>query len=69
MAWPARGPDKCVTEGRKPLLAQAIDNNPTPSYLSAEFGWKRSYPAPLASNLPEMTRFPERRNQNPAAPA
>jgi len=32
------GRDKSVARGRKPLVAQAIDNNPTPSYLSRDLG-------------------------------
>jgi hypothetical protein len=38
MASTSRGRDKSVTGSRKPLLAQAIDNNPTPSYLSVDLG-------------------------------
>jgi len=38
MAWTSRGGDKSAAKGRKPLVVQAIDNNPTPSYLSRDLG-------------------------------
>jgi hypothetical protein len=56
-----------VNRGLNPCQRWPIDNNPTPSYLSNDLGRKRLL-ARFASHLPESSRIPERRNQNPAAP-
>ena len=51
-----------VTENRPILGKSAIDNNPTPSYLSLGVGYLL-LPTRFVSNLPEKCRIPERRRQ------
>jgi hypothetical protein len=63
MAERRRGFDEAVTGFRLSPWLAAIDNNPTPSYLSIDLGWFEFF----ASNCPKSAAFPERRMQNPAA--
>jgi len=53
MAERRTGFDEAVTALRLSPWLAAIDNNPTPSYLSIDLGWFEY----LASNLPEKCRI------------
>jgi hypothetical protein len=53
MAKRRADPDEAVTGRRRHGRRLAIDNNPTPSYLSLSLGWFEF----SASNLPEKCRI------------